>query len=323
MRIVNCAEEGREVPSEIAPLLRDYDVAVSAPATVGNFGPGFDVLGAALEGPSDFVLAAKITSGVELAQVFNGEGLPRNANDNLAVRAATRIIEAFAFDFGVRLTLYKGVPLGRGLGSSAASIVAAACAVALLEGKHRSRADLIGPVRFCEPGGHLDNVAPGLLGGFLYLRSYEPLEVEKLGTVDDLIVVDVAPDFIVETAAAREGVPPRESVLEKNRRYLDGLLEGIRNNNAKQVGANVVDVVVEPLRKRLIPGFDEVKAAALASGAYGCSISGSGPSVFAVTDDADKAREIAKAIGEAFQKNGADCTAYISKINENGAGEIR
>ena len=323
MRVVNYAEEEQGVPAEIAGLIGGWDAAVSAPATVGNFGPGFDVLGAALEGPSDFVLARKTAGGVSIGPVFNGDGLPGDPEQNLAVRAARSVIDAFGFDFGVELTLYKGVPLGRGLGSSAASIVAAAQAAAALADEPIRKVALIEPVRHCEAGGHLDNVAPCLLGGVVYLRSYEPLAIEQLGVVDDLIVVDVAPDFVVETAEARKGIPSKEVVLERNAAYLAGLLDGVRENNAKKVGANVVDLVVEPLRKRLIPGFDDVKAAAMDAGAHGCTISGAGSSVFAVTDDVSDARGIAGAMGAAFEKNGADCTAYISRINGDGATRIK
>ncbi|MFH1731673.1 MAG: homoserine kinase, partial [Planctomycetota bacterium] len=186
-----------------------------------------------------------------------------------------------------------------------------------------AKADLIAPVRHCEAGGHLDNVAPGLLGGIIHLRSYEPLEIEELGGVNNLIIVDVAPDFIVNTAEARKGIPPKEAVLEKNAAYLDGLLEGVRENDAAKVGANVIDLVVEPLRKHLIPGFDGVKAAAMGAGALGCSISGAGPAMFAVTDDPGKARSIASAMGEAFAENGAGSTAYVSRINPDGAIRIR
>ncbi len=323
MRIVNYLEQPPEFPAELEPLLGGFDVAVSAPATVGNFGPGFDVLGACLQGPSDFVLARRTSGGVSIGEVFNGDDLPKDPGENLAVRAARSVIEAFGLDFGVELTLYKGVPLGRGLGSSAASIVAAAYAVGLLADEPIAKLDLIEPVRHCEAGGHLDNVAPSLLGGIVLLKSYEPLEIAELGGVDDLIVVDVAPDFIVETAEARKGIPPKEVVLEKNAEHLDGLLEGVRQNDAQKVGVNVVDLVVEPLRKRLIPGFDDVKAAATDSGAFGCTISGAGPSIFAVTDDPDRARDIADAMTAAFAANGADPTAYVSRINADGATRIQ
>jgi len=322
VRIVNYAEEEHRVPEEIGRLTGEYDVAVSAPATIGNFGPGFDVLGVALQGPSDFVLARRTASRVSIGEIFNGEGLPDEPNDNLAVMAARRVIDALDLDFGVELAVYKGVPLGRGLGSSAASIAAAAYAVALLAGDEIAKADLIAPVRRCEAGGHLDNISPGLLGGIVHLRSYEPLEIEELGGVDNLIIADVAPDFIVETAEARKGIPPKEAVLEKNAEHLDALLEGVRENDAAKVGANVIDLVVEPLRKKFIRGFDDVKAAAMKAGAYGCSISGAGPAVFAVTDDPGKARTIASAMAGAFARNGADSTALISRINVEGARRI-
>jgi len=319
--IVNYLEQPPDFPAELGPLLGDYDVAVSAPATVGNFGPGFDVLGACLEGPSDVVLARKADAGVRLVQVFNGENLPADPGENLAVEAARRVIDASGL--GVELALWKGVPLGRGLGSSAASIVAAAYAVGLLADAEIGKSDLIPAVRDCEAGGHLDNIAPCLLGGFVHIRSYEPLEIDVLGGVDDLIVVDVAPDFVVETAEARKVVPPKEVVLEKNAKHLAGLLDGIRANDAEQVGRNVVDVVVEPLRKRFIAGFDDVKAAAIDAGALGCTISGAGPSVFAVTNDAARAPEIAEAMGAAFASNNADSTATISRINTDGATRIQ
>ena len=323
MRVVDYTRETPGVPDEVASRIGGFDVAVSAPATVGNFGPGFDVLGACLQGPSDFVLAKRTGSGVSIGEVINGGGLPDDPGENLAVRAARSVIAAFGLGFGVELTLYKGVPLGRGLGSSAASIVAAAYAVALLADEPAAKLDLIEAVRHCEAGGHLDNVAPCLLGGIVLIKSYEPLEIAELGGVDGLIVVDVAPDFIVETAEARKDIPPKEVVLEKNAVHLDGLLEGVGENDAQKVGVNVVDLVVEPLRKRLIAGFDDVKSAAMDSGALGCTISGAGPSIFAVTDDAAVARAIADAMTAAFAANGADSTAYVSGINADGATRVQ
>jgi len=323
VRAVDYTKEMPGLPDEVVSRIGGYDVAVSAPATVGNFGPGFDVLGACLQGPSDFVLAKRTADGVAITEVINGDGLPDDPGDNLAVRAAQGVIDAFGLDFGVELTLYKGVPLGRGLGSSAASIVAAAYAVALLADEPIAKLDLIEPVRHCEAGGHLDNVAPCLLGGITLIKSYEPLDIAELGGVDGLLVIDVAPDFIVETAEARKGIPPKEVVLEKNAEHLDGLLEGVRQNDAQKVGVNVVDLVVEPLRKRLIAGFDDVKNAAMESGALGCTISGAGPSIFAVTDDPATAQPIADAMTTAFAANGADSTAYVSKINTDGATRIQ
>ena len=323
MKVVNYTEETPGVPEEVASRIGGCDVAVSAPATVGNFGPGFDVLGACLQGPSDFVFANRTAGGVTITEVINGGGLPDDPGENLAVRAARSVIDAFGLDFGIELTLYKGVPLGRGLGSSAASIVAAAYAVALLADEPIAKLDLIEPVRHCEAGGHLDNVAPGLLGGITLITSYEPLAISELGGVDNLVVVDVAPDFIVETAEARKGIPPKEAVLAKNAEHLDALLAGVCGNDATKVGVNVVDLVVEPLRKRLIPGLDAVKAAAMDSCALGCTISGAGPSIFAVTDNPAGARAIADAMTAAFAANGADSTAYVSRINTDGAIRIQ
>ena len=322
MRIVNYLESTPKHPDELKPLLGPHDVAVAAPATVANFGPGFDVLGACLQGPCDIVLARRIQSGVRLAHVFNGEGLPADASDNLAVKAARAVINSFGLSFGVEMTLWKGVPAGRGLGSSAASIAAAAYATALLDRPNVHKLDLITPAGTCEAGGHLDNVAPCLLGGVVYIANYEPLDVREMGGADELVVIDVAPDFVVETAVARKVVPAKEIVLKQNAKYLDGLLAGLREGNADKVGRNVVDIAVEPLRKHLIPGFDDVQAAAMDNGALGCTISGSGPSVFAVTTDTRRASGIAEAMCAAFAANGADATAYISRINKDGAIRI-
>ena len=322
MRIVDYTQEACIIPPEIAGLASS-GVAVSAPATLANIGPGFDMLGAALHGPSDIVIARKTASGIRCSAIFNGDNLPPSPEDNLVVKAARCVIESFGLDFGVDLILHKGVPVGRGMGSSSASIVAAAYAVALLDSDSVDEMKLIKAVQFCEPGGHLDNIAPCLMGGFVQIKSYDPVQIERLGAVDDLTVVEASPDFIVETKAAREGIPAKEVVAEKNKKYFDGMMDGIRQNDAKKVGANAVDLVVEPLRKRLIKGFDDVKAAAMDNGACGCSISGSGPTMFALTDDPAMAMRIARAMGEAFVANGTGCVVYISKINENGASRIQ
>jgi homoserine kinase len=228
--------------------------------------------------------------------------------------------------FGIALTLRKKMPIGSGLGSSAASSVAALVAVNALLPKPLTRSNLL---RFAVEGErkasgapHADNVAPSLLGGAVLIRSYTPLDVVKFPVRCSIVWVVVHPHVVVRTAEARSLLPKAVSLETAIRQWgnISGLTIGLMSGDVGLVGKCVEDAIAEPVRANLIPGFHDVKAAALKAGAAGCSISGSGPSMFAVAASLSQARTIAAVMRRTF-KRAADigCDVYISRVNRHGA----
>ena len=305
-------------------------VRVFAPATIGNIGPGFDVLGLAITSLGDYVEAQEAASGVRILEVtgFNG-GIPLEADKNTAGIAAQQVLDLLHVRAGIELKIHKTVPTAAGLGSSAASAAAAAFAVNELYGGGLTPTDLIFPATVAEAAVSgdffADNTAPALLGGATLTRCREPLDVIKLGSIRDLVIVIVTPDFQITTKHAREILPeqiPLKAFVE-NMANSCLMVAAFTRGDLSLLGRCIDDVVIEPVRAKLIPGFYDVKHAALEAGAYGCSISGAGPSVFAVTETVGKADYIGRAMKAAFGARGTDSTVYIAKVEEEGAKVVR
>ena len=302
-------------------------VKVFAPATVANVGPGFDVLGFALDEPGDHVEVRKRSgNAVEITEITGDNGLlPRDLLRNTAGIGVVETLRLLDIDGGVEVRLHKNMPLGSGLGSSGASSVAASYAVNVLFGTRLSKNDLIPP---CMKGEeiacgtpHADNVAPAMLGGFVLVRSYEPLDIIQLPSPKALVAVVVTPQYEVKTRDARAALPKQVALRDavSNWGNVSAIIAALYQNDVKLLGRALDDRIIEPVRAPLIPGYYDVKKAALESGAYGVSISGAGPSVFAITDDRGKGREIGKSMQEAFQKNALKSTLFLSGINGTGA----
>jgi len=329
-------------------------VRVFAPASASNLGPGFDVLGLALERPGDLVEAEFMDApGVEIAELTGDDGqLNRDPAQNVAGVAATSVLSHLAAAGGVRrppadrrgepaatlslplpgvrLRVHKQMPLASGLGSSAASSVAGALAVNELFDRPLSRRDLLvhalAGERAASGSVHADNAAPSLLGGFVLIRGYEPLEVIELPVPAALRVTLVHPHCRVETAKARALLRGHGFTIEQavaNLGNLGALVAGLYRDDLELIGRAIEDRLVEPLRMSLIPGYAAVKAAAREAGALGCSISGSGPSVFAFTDSDVTAARVADAMREAFrQAAGLDSDSYSGPVNTIGAHRL-
>lgn len=305
---------------------------VFAPATVANLGPGFDVLGLALSSPGD-VLEVELSDrpGVTIVEI-TGEGgkLSRDPDKNVIGRAAADVLrraESVRTHAGVRLWLHKQTPLESGLGSSGASSAAGAFAVNELLGRPLGQRDVLLAAmegeRAASGSPHADNVAPSLMGGIVLIRSYDPLEVLPLPVPRDLHVVVVHPHCQVSTADARALVKGRTYGLDHivaNLGAVAALVAGLYRNDLGLVGRGIQDRLIEPLRGGLIPGFEAVKKTALASGALGCSIAGSGPSIFAFTGDSDTARGVGAAMQASFRSAAKlDSDLYVGKVSNEGA----
>lgn len=307
-------------------------IKVFAPATIANVGPGFDVLGFALEDLGDIVEAKKILERKVKIKKILGENpnLPERAEENTAGIAALEVLKILDVKEGVELKLIKKMPSAAGLGSSGTSAVAGAYAVNLLFGNKLKKEDLIKPCLKAEgavSGYHADNIAPSLFGGFVLIGSYHPLRIIPLGSLDNMYVVIAHPNCKRakrKTEFARS-ILPKEVLFKKvvsNLRNLSTIIAAIYKNDVQLLGRSVNDEIVEPVRAHLIPGFYEVKKAALDGGAYGCSISGAGPSVFAIVDEKKKAIFIGEEMRRAFLKKGLKSKIYISKVNKNGVKQI-
>ena len=300
-------------------------VKVFAPATIANLGPGFDILGLAVQGVGDIVEATRVDApGVHIEAIEGDSGrLPRAVTKNTAGIAAVEALKIIGVEAGIALKLYKGMPLGSGLGSSAASAAAAVWAVAALAG-FDDKAALLPACLAAEAGVsgyHADNVAPALLGGLVLIEGYNPLRVQSLPTPDSLHLVLVTPDCEIPTAQARS-VVPREIALDKvvsNMGHLSAMLAAAFRGDVAAMGRAVVDDIIEPARAHLIPGFRQVKQAALEAGAYGCSISGAGPTLFAVTDSPASGEQVAQAMQAAFANAHLTSEARVTMVDKQGA----
>ena len=304
----------------------------AAAATVANLGPGFDVLGLCLEWPRDTVMAELTTTGeIELVDVsgpaevvakLSGRGL-----ENCAGVTAKAVIDTFAPGAGARLWLDKGLPLGSGMGSSAASSVAGAVAVAACIDPNLPKELLFSAVREGERLAtgtpHPDNVAPCLFGGIVACLhgDGEHVDVVTLPVPRGLMVVCVKPDFEVRTADARAVLPKEVPMGDavRNLGAMAGLVKALASGDLELLGKCLGDRLATPYRKRLIPGFDDAMEAAMAAGALGAGISGSGPAMFALCAGRDDALTVADAMVEAFERRQIGARAIVSAIDRHGA----
>jgi homoserine kinase len=306
-------------------MLRD-SVRVYAPATVANVACGFDVLGFALYEPGDEIVMRKTNSSKTEIVLITGDGgkLSRDASKNTAGVVVDAFLQHIGQKTGIAIELHKKMPLGSGLGSSAASAVAALFAINELMGQPLTRLEMLPfameAERLACGAAHADNVAPSLLGGFTLVRSYEPLDVVKLNTPPDLVATVVHPHIEIRTEDARsilrKSVTLKDAIIQWGN--VGGLVAGLLMSDYGLIGRSLHDQIVEPLRALLIPNFTQVKKAAIDAGALGCSISGSGPSIFALSTSHQTGKNIADAIAAAFADVNIATDCYVSSINAEG-----
>jgi len=305
------------------------ELKVFAPGTVANLGPGFDVLGLALERPGDTVAVRRSgTPGVRIVSIEGDDGvLPREPEKNTAGIAALEVLRRADSREGVELDLAKGLPLGSGLGSSAASAAAAAVGVNRLLGDPLTPLDLVACCVEAETvvsGRHADNVAPAVLGGLVLVRTVDPLDVQHLPVPRELHMVVVTPVFELPTRVAREALPDSVPMgtLVQNSANLSALIHALHSNDLALLGRALDDKIVTPARSPLIPGCDRVIDAARAAGALGSSISGAGPSVFALCASNARTDAVAAAMRDAFSEAGLESSAVVSPADCPGARQV-
>lgn len=301
--------------------------AAYAPATVANLGVGFDILGLAVAEPGDTVEAAFSDSpGVTIAAIHGDGGrLPLDAERNTAGIAAQSVLRAVGEPRGIELTIHKGLPLASGLGSSAASAVAAAMAVNALLGEPLARADLLPACLDGEAavsGRHADNVAPCLLGGITLSYGLTPAEIWSLPVPANLWLALVTPNVEVPTAQARAVLPPhvplKTMVLQTA--SVARLVSALYRGDIAAMGAAMeADFVIEPARAHLMPRLVDIRRAAHAAGAFALVISGAGPTLAAVCDAANTAQTAAAAMAQVYDDVGIGAVVRAGQVSAGGA----
>jgi len=305
-------------------------VRVFAPASIGNLGPGLDVLGCAVTGAGDTVTAEWCD---EPGIVVRDSGHPELPTDpalhSSAIAAAAVLRQALGGgttprERGIALTVRKELPLSAGQGGSAASAVAGAVAAHALCGSPLTSDAVLEACLIAEAtvaGRHLDNLAPSLLGGICLVRSMDPIDVVQLPVPDSLFVVLAHPSQRLRTADARAVLPQliERSVALHQAAQVAGIVAALASGDLALLGRSIDDRIAEPARAPLIPGFREAKAAALAAGALGASISGAGPTTFALVGDAACAQAVAVAMEAAFAAMGIESRVRVCEVDRVGA----
>jgi homoserine kinase len=303
-------------------------IKVFAPASIGNLGIGFDIIGMALEKPGDEVIARKSnTSGVRITKITgHGGKLPYEAEKNTAGVAVLRYLEAIErTNEGIELEIHKKMPFGSGLGSSAASAVAGVFAVNELLRTGMSKREILPFAcmgeQLASGGFHADNVAPCLLGGVILIRDNATLDVHRIHTPKGLYMAVAYPHIELLTKDARNILKPDIQLKQHVRQSanIGAFIIAMFNGDIGLLGRCLTDEIIEPQRAQLIPGFYDVKTAALEAGALGCSISGAGPSVFAFCQSSLVAENAGAAMQRAFAQHKIKSELYVSPINQEGA----
>lgn len=302
-------------------------IAAFAPATVSNVACGFDVLGFALDEPGDIVIASPGEQGVTIAGIVGDGGrLPRDVHRNTASAAVRALLDHLQTTRGVTLTIHKGLPLESGIGSSGASAVAAVVAANELLGRPAGTDLLLACAMAGERAGcgsaHPDNVAPALLGGFVLARSVDPPDVVRLPVPDGLACALLHPRFAVHTGTARallgDTIPLQTAVRQWAN--LGAFIAALHSGDRALMARSIEDHVAEPKRAVLVPGFRDIQRAAVDAGALGCSLSGSGPSMFALAPSLAEAAVVGEAMVRAFAAHsGAGSDLYVSPVGRAGA----
>ncbi|MDA9640171.1 homoserine kinase [Flavobacteriaceae bacterium] len=304
------------------------EIKLFSPATVANVSCGFDVLGFCLEAIGDEMVIRKTANkGVKITKI-EGYDLPFEVKKNVAGVSALALYEAANPDFGFEIEIYKKIKPGSGVGSSSASAAGSVYGMNVLLGSPYTPLELtsfaIKGEALASKSEHADNIAPALYGGFTLVKSLEPLEILQIPTPDDLFAVVIHPQIEIKTADARKILPKDISLKNAIIQWsnVGSLIHGLHSNDYELISRSLEDVIVEPFRSQLIPGFGTIKKAALEHGALGTGISGSGPSVFSLCKSQTTAIKVEKAIRKAYSKYTIPFEIYVSKINMDGIKKL-
>lgn len=299
-------------------------IKIFSPATIANLSCGFDVLGLCLDNVGDEMKVRKIAEKTIRISKINGADLPLEAEKNVAGVAALAMLHEWETDFGFEIEITKRIKAGSGIGSSAASAAGAVFTINELLDRPYSATEL---VKFAMQGeklasgsAHADNVAPALLGGFTLVRSYDPLDIIKIDSPEELFATIIHPQIELRTADARsvlkQNITLQNAIVQWGN--VGGFVAGLYTKDYDLIGRSLQDKIVEPIRGTLIPGFEQLKSAAQVGGALGSGISGSGPSVFALSRGENTANDVAKVMSQVYDEMNLPYETHVSRINPDG-----
>lgn len=323
----------------------NHSIKIFSPATVANVACGFDILGFALEAPGDIIsILLTEAPGIAIRNEVAGLQMPLDPLKNTTTVAIQAYLEhlksepistgnaqmdsVLAGKKGIEVVFHQKIKPGSGVGSSSASAAAGVFGLNELFGKPLTKLEL---VQFAMQGeraacgsAHADNVAPAILGGFVLVRSYAPLDIITIPYPTELCAAIIHPQIEVRTEDARKVLRKEIKLKDAIHQWgnIAGLIAGLMKNDYALIGRSLEDVIVEPVRSLLIPGYNEVKQAAMDAGALGCSISGSGPSLFALCHNRDTAQKVSQVLAATFDRLGIESHVYVSGINATGVRVI-
>jgi homoserine kinase len=306
----------------------EHSVKIFAPATISNVGPGFDLLGFAVEEPGDIITIR--TNNSNTLRIINNTqyNVPEDPEKNVATVAVSALLRAAVLKQGFDFYFETKIKPGSGIGSSAASCTAAVVGVNELLGCPFTREQLLPFAmegeNLASGSTHADNIAPALFGGFILIRSYNPVDIISLKYPENIFCTVVHPDLEIKTSESRKLIPnefPLKTVLQQCGN-LAGLIAGLNTSDYELIGRSLQDSIAEPIRGNLIPGYHEIKTKLHAKGAIGGNISGSGPAIFAFSDSKHNAGKVAAFMQSIYKKLGIKNDVYISKISQKGTRVI-
>lgn len=300
------------------------EIKIFSPATVANVACGFDVLGFCLDNKGDEMVIRKVSEkGVKITHI-EGYDLPFEADKNVAGVSALAMYKHANPDCGFEIEIYKNIKPGSGIGSSAASAVGSVFGMNELLGKPYNKTQLtyfaMKGEALASKSEHADNLAPAIFGGFTLVKSTLPLDILQIPTPSELYATLIHPQIEIKTSDARKILPKQVSLKDATAQWANvgSLIHALHTSDYKLIHRSLQDIIVEPHRKQLIPYFDDVKFAALEAGALGCAISGSGPSIFALSQGKETALKVENAMHMVYLKTSIEFNTFVSDINIQG-----
>ncbi len=300
------------------------EIKIFSPATVANVACGFDVFGFCLDSVGDEMVIRKTDKkGIHITKI-EGFDLPYEAELNVAGVSALAMYEDAKPDCGFEIEIYKHIKPGSGIGSSAASAVGSVFGMNELLGNPYSKTQL---TKFAIKGEalaskceHADNLAPAIFGGFTLVRSVSPLEILEIPSPNNLYATIIHPQIEIKTSEARAILPNEVSLQHAITQWgnFGSLIHALHTSDYDLIRKSLQDVIVEPYRGKLIPHYNDVKKATLENGALGAGISGSGPSIFALSHGLENANAVKQAMEQVYSKTGISFEIHVSKINTEG-----
>ena len=300
-------------------------VQIKSPATIANLSCGFDILGLCIDNPSDLIKISKINDKTVKIIIEDSEfsNIPNDPKLNTGGLPALKIIEDLNLDFGFEITLKKGIPLSGGLGSSAATAIGVVKGINFLLKDVFDDKTLIAYAlegeKLASKTPHADNIAPCLKGGLVLVKETSPPNLIQL-SINDFHIAIVHPKVEVNTQHAREILPEKINLSSAVKQWgnISGLTAGFISNDLGLIKDSMHDIIVEPIRSKFIPKYNKIKETAILNGAIGCSISGSGPSVFSLCKSKEIAMIVLESMKEVLNNSNVDHHSYLSKINHAG-----